>query len=192
MKIALASNNDHKVEEIQSILGDEVEIITMSDLGFTEDIEEYGKTLEENARIKARALRQFTGLPVLSDDSGLEVTELNMAPGVYSARYAGPEKDDDKNISKLLDALGNTSNRSARFRTVLCFSDDTEERLFEGIVEGIISTKPRGTSGFGYDPVFVPDNHSYTFAELTNHQKNAISHRRRALEKLHVFLKTRT
>jgi len=179
--LLLATQNPHKVKEIQAVLPEGVRASGIDDLVKSE-LEETGVTLEENALQKARKIYQLTGNPTLSDDSGLEVVALNNAPGVYSARYAGLQKDDQANNAKLLKELLNVGQRHARFRTVLAFIDNTGEYLFEGIVNGVIASEPRGGNGFGYDPLFVPDGESRTFAEMTSDEKNGLSHRSKAVK----------
>jgi len=189
MDLIFASHNAHKIQEVQDILGkDLVSIKGLDDMGFHEEIEETGDTLVENALIKARAVYLKTGHNVFSDDTGLEVYALDMAPGVYTARYAGESKDADANMNKLMDALRGKQDRKARFRTLVALIYGGEEHLFEGIVEGHISLEKAGEKGFGYDPVFIPQGYDKTFAELDAEIKNSISHRFRAIEALRVFL----
>jgi XTP/dITP diphosphohydrolase len=191
MLVIIASNNKHKLEEIKKILPQEIDIQSLTELGFHDDIEESGSTFEENAFIKAKVIYDHFHLPCLSDDSGLEVEALDNAPGVYSARYAGEPVDHEKNIDKLLAELGNKTNRNARFRTVLCFIDSAGQvTYFSGKVNGTITVERRGDNGFGYDPVFIPDGYSKTFAQMDASLKNSISHRANALDKFKDFIKT--
>lgn len=169
-------------------MGDSFQIESMRSLGINEDIPEDQQTLEGNALQKARFLYDRTGESCFADDTGLEVDALNGAPGVYSARYAGEAKNSLDNMALLLKNMSGIQNRKARFRTVIALILDGKEYLFEGIVNGTIAEEPRGTAGFGYDPLFVPDGYSTTFAEMDSEAKNAISHRGRAVEKLAAFL----
>lgn len=188
MKLIFATNNQHKALEINSLLGKSMNIKSLSDLNFSDEIPETGKTLEENALQKARFVHQRWGKNCFADDTGLEVDALNGAPGVFSARYAGEEKNSAANIRKLLKELEGLNNRKARFRTVIALIIDEKEMLFEGIVEGKILEKPKGKDGFGYDPVFTPNEANLSFAEMPLAEKNLISHRARALKKLTDFL----
>jgi XTP/dITP diphosphohydrolase len=188
VKIVLATHNPHKREELESVLRDalpeRIEVLTLDDLPQNVgEIEETGATLKENAAIKAHAVFNASGLPSLADDTGLEVRALGGAPGVYSARYAGPGASYEDNVRKLLGELRHATDRSARFVTAICFVDaHGVEHSFEGSVEGVITEARFGTAGFGYDPVFAPaDADGKTFAEMTGKEKNAISHRGRAL-----------
>lgn len=195
MKIVFATNNEHKLSEIRNMLGSDIEVVSLKDIGFTTDIPETGHTLEENAMQKAYYIRRNYGLSVFADDTGLEVDALGGAPGVYSARYAGGAgHDSEANMDKLLAELGDNDNRKARFRTVIAMiltgdgqAADTV-MTFEGIVNGSIIRERRGGEGFGYDPVFCPDGYEKTFAELGNDIKNQISHRARAVKKLAGYL----
>lgn len=188
MKLYFATNNIHKLKEVQEVVGDSFQIESMRSLGINEDIPEDQQTLEGNALQKARFLYDRTGESCFADDTGLEVDALNGAPGVYSARYAGDAKNSFDNMALLLKNMSGKQNRKARFRTVITLILDGKEYLFEGIVNGTIAEEPRGTAGFGYDPLFVPDGYSTTFAEMDSEAKNAISHRGRAVEKLAAFL----
>ena len=188
MKLYFATNNIHKLKEVQEVVGDSFQIESMRSLGINEDIPEDQQTLEGNALQKARFLYDRTGESCFADDTGLEVDALNGAPGVYSARYAGEAKTSLDNMALLLKNMSGIQNRKARFRTVIALILDGKEYLFEGIVNGTIAEEPRGTAGFGYDPLFVPDGYSTTFAEMDSEAKNAISHRGRAVEKLAAFL----
>ncbi len=188
MKLNFATNNNHKLKEVQEVLGDSFQIESLHELGIHEDIPENQQTLEGNALQKARFLYQKTGESCFADDTGLEVEALNGAPGVYSARYAGESKNSLDNMALLLKNMEGKQNRKARFRTVIALILDGKEYLFEGIVNGVITEQPRGTAGFGYDPLFVPDGYATTFAEMDSESKNAISHRGLAVEKLAAFL----
>ena len=191
MDIIIASNNSHKIKEISAILEKSIRLIPLSKAGIREDIPENALTLEENALEKARYVHRKTGSNVFADDTGLEVEALNGAPGIFSARYAGPDKNSDNNIVRLLEELKNHKNRKARFRTAIALIFDNKEYIFEGIINGRIITEKRGNSGFGYDPVFLPDNEEYTFAEMPAQRKNMISHRAIAIKKLNDFLSSR-
>lgn len=190
MKLVFATNNAHKLEEIRAILGTDIEILSLADIDCHDDIPETAETLQGNALIKARWVKERYGFDCFADDTGLEVSALGGAPGVHTARYAYPDRHDpEANTQKLLEALKNKNDRSARFRTVVALIYKGEEHLFEGIVEGHISTEKRGTEGFGYDPVFSPEDTGLTFAELGTEVKNRISHRARAVQQLVDFLK---
>ena len=184
MKIIVASNNKHKIREISAVISKSVRLVTMAEAGITEDIPENESSLEGNALEKARYVYRLTGENVFADDTGLETEALDGAPGVHSARYAGESKDSDANINKLLDELKGHKNRRARFRTVIALILDKQEYLFEGIINGRIINEKRGRQGFGYDPVFIPDNENMTFAEMSSDRKNQISHRAIAIRKL--------
>lgn len=188
MKLYFATNNIYKLKEVQEVVGDSFQIESMRSLGINEDIPEDQQTLEGNALQKARFLYDRTGESCFADDTGLEVDALNGAPGVYSARYAGEAKNSLDNMALLLKNMSGIQNRKARFRTVIALILNGKEYLFEGVVNGTIAEEPRGTAGFGYDPLFVPDGYSTTFAEMDSEAKNAISHRGRAVEKLAAFL----
>lgn len=188
MKIIVASNNKHKIREISAVISKSVRLVTMAEAGITEDIPENESSLEGNALEKARYVYRLTGENVFADDTGLETEALDGAPGVHSARYAGESKDSDANINKLLDELKGHKNRRARFRTVIALILDKQEYLFEGIINGTIINEKRGRQGFGYDPVFIPNNEKMTFAEMSSERKNQISHRAIAIRKLGKFL----
>lgn len=190
MKLIFATNNAHKVEEIQAAIGDQIRVISLQEAGINVDIPEPHDTLEENATEKSRTIRQLTGENCFSEDTGLEVEALQGEPGVKSARYAGEDKSFDKNIEKLLTKLGNHLNRRARFRTVISLMWEGREYLFEGICEGAIIGEKRGTAGFGYDPVFVPEGSTRTFAEMSLEEKGEYSHRKKAATKLVSFLQS--
>jgi XTP/dITP diphosphohydrolase len=188
MNLIFATNNKNKALEINSLLPQSFTVVTLQEAGINLDIPEPHETLEENAVEKARVIYTITKQNCFSEDTGLNVDALNGAPGVRSARYAGDEKDFGKNISKLLWELKDQKNRSAQFRTVICLIIDGIEHLFEGICEGDITDKPRGTGGFGYDSIFVPEKENKTFAEMTLTEKNIYSHRRKAIESMVAFL----
>lgn len=189
MQIVFATNNVHKLSEIRAILGRQMEILSLADIGCHDDIPETADTLEGNALIKARWVKERYGFDCFADDTGLEVEALGGGPGVHTARYAYPDRHDPvANTRKLLAELHDKDNRAARFRTVIALIQGTDEHLFEGIVEGHIATEERGTEGFGYDPVFAPEGGEKTFAELGVEAKNNISHRARAVRKLADFL----
>ncbi len=188
MKLIFATNNAHKLSEVQAVLGPSFELVTPRMCGVEEEIPETAETLEGNARQKARYLYERTGLDCFADDTGLEVEALNGAPGVHSARYATDGHDFAANNRLLLKNLEGETNRRARFRTAICLIEGGEERLFEGIVEGHIIDHESGTEGFGYDPLFVPEGYDCTFAEMSGDEKNAISHRGRAVRKLVAYL----
>lgn len=188
-KLVFATNNKHKLEEIQAILGSKIDILSLDDINCHEDIPETADTLEGNAQIKAQFVYDHYHLDCFADDTGLEVEALNGAPGVFSARYAGGEgHDSEANMKKLLSEMQDKTNRKARFRTVIAFIEQGEIRLFEGIVNGCITEEKHGDSGFGYDPIFRPDGFSETFAEMGNEAKNQISHRANAVKKLCEYL----
>ncbi len=190
MKIVFASNNMHKVKEVKDILSElDVEILTLNELGIEIKIEESGKTFEENARIKANTIHKLTGLPTIADDSGLMVDALNGAPGVYSSRYAGEEHNYKKNNQKLIEELKNKPKpHRAKFVCVINFKSKNFDEIFIGEVSGEIVDEPKGTNGFGYDPLFKPDGFELTYAELPSEIKNKISHRYHALMKFKHFL----
>lgn len=188
MEIIFASNNLNKIREINNILGNSFTLLSLRDIDINEDIPENEMTLEGNALFKARHIFKASGKNVFADDTGLEVEALNGRPGVHSARFAGENKDPDANIEKLLSMLEKETNRNARFRTVIALILDGKEYLFEGTVTGKIIKERKGNQGFGYDPVFIPDGKSVTFAEMDIEEKNMISHRARAFEKLRHFL----
>jgi XTP/dITP diphosphohydrolase len=188
MELVFASNNPHKIKEINSIIGSDFQLKGLNDFNIIEDIPENEPTLEGNALSKARFVHAITGKNVFADDTGLETEALGSLPGVHSARFAGESKDSSANIAKLQLMLGNNPNRKARFRTVIALIFEGREYLFEGIVNGNLISDNRGTMGFGYDPVFVPEGKNMTFAEMDLSEKNTISHRARAFEKLRSFL----
>ena len=189
-KLVFATNNAHKLDEISSILGEKVELLSLKDIHCNVDIPETADTLEGNAILKAEYIYKNYGLDCFADDTGLEVEALNGAPGVYSARYAGGEGHNaEANMQKLLQNMQGMQNRKAQFRTAICLIMDGKKHLFEGVVKGEITKEKRGSSGFGYDPVFIPEKYTQTFAEMGNDTKNKISHRALAIEKLCRFLK---
>lgn len=187
-KICFATNNAHKLEEIQAILGDRFELLNLKDIHCTEDLPETGTTLEANSLEKAKYLYDNYQVNCFADDTGLEVHALGGEPGVYSARYAGTQRSHTDNINLLLKNLVGITNRTAQFRTVITLIEDGEITQFEGIVEGTIISELKGTEGFGYDPIFIPKGFDNTFAEMTMLQKGEISHRGRAFQKLVKFL----
>ena len=188
MKLVFATNNKHKLQEVRDILGNRIEVLSLSDINCHDDIPETGTTLEENALIKARWVSEKYNCNCFADDTGLEVTALGGAPGVYSARYAGEECHSVANMEKLLQNLTEKTDRSAQFRTVIALIINGEEILFDGVVKGSITTEKSGDSGFGYDPIFVPEGYDISFAQMGNKEKNSISHRFRATEKLSKYL----
>ncbi len=189
MKLVFATNNRHKLDEVRAIVGDKVEVLSLNDIGCHDDIPETADTLQGNALIKARYIYEKFGVDCFADDTGLEVEALDGAPGVFSARYAGEECDSEANMQKLLQNLTGKSNRNAQFRTVIALIIKGEEKLFNGIVKGTITEEKRGDSGFGYDPVFVPEGFSESFAQMSGDMKNSISHRYRATLELSNYLK---
>jgi len=191
-KLVFATNNPHKLEEIRAILGSKLEILSLADIGCDADIPETAETLEGNALIKAHYVYDNYKLDCFADDTGLEVDALHGLPGVHTARYAYPDRHDpEANMVKLLEALRENNDRNARFRTVIALIEKGKEHLFEGVVEGVIAREKSGTQGFGYDPVFIPEGNSNTFAELGEDIKNTISHRARAVQKLAEYLASR-
>lgn len=188
-RLVIATNNAHKLEEITAVVGDKFEIVSLADIDCHEDIPETADTLEGNALLKARFVHERYGLDVFADDTGLEVDALGGQPGVHTARYAYPDRNDNEaNVDKLLRELQDATNRKAHFRTVIALIIGGEENLFEGRVDGHITETRRGTEGFGYDPVFSPEDTGKTFAELGVEVKNRLSHRARAVQKLCAFL----
>ena len=188
MKIVFATNNPNKLKEIQSLIPKEIEIISLKEIGCTEDIPETGDSLEANAFQKAHFIKKNYNYDCFADDTGLEIDELNGAPGVYSARYAGPEKNADANMTKILNELKGKKNRKAKFRTAIALTLNNEEHLFEGEINGHISDVKQGYEGFGYDPIFIPENEMRSFAQMSMQEKGAISHRGRAVKKLVAYL----
>ena len=190
-KLCIASNNAHKIEEFHKLLGNKYEIVSLNDIGCHEEIPEDQHTIEGNSLQKAKYIFDRYGINCFSDDTGLEVEALNNEPGVYSARYAGEQKNSDDNIKLLLQRLAENPSRRARFRTVITLIENGVAVQFEGIVEGKITMEKRGKNGFGYDAVFEPEEYYKTFAEMTMEEKNPISHRGRAIEKLLKYLEGR-
>lgn len=185
-----ASSNQNKAKEIQAVLPEGIHIVTLADLGFTDDIPETADTLEGNALLKAEFVHAKWGENCFSDDSGLEISALNGAPGVYSARYAGAQRNDDDNMNLVLDQLKKVEDRSACFKTVIALVWNGETHIFEGRVDGIIRHDKKGSNGFGYDPIFEPEGLGKTFAEMTLEEKSRYSHRKRAVAKMIGFLNT--
>ena len=191
MKICFATNNAKKIEEVKAALGDKFQIVSLLEIGCHEELPETGNTLEHNAFQKARYVKENYGVDCFADDTGLEVEALDGAPGVYSGRYSGEPRSDERNIDKLLENLRGKANRKARFRTVIALILDGKEHQFEGIAEGQILDKRIGEKGFGYDPIFQPKGYEKTFAELSMDEKNQISHRGKAVNQLIKFLSQR-
>lgn len=190
MKLVFASNNANKIKEIQQLIPASIEIVSLQDIGCTEDIPETADNIEGNAILKANYVTQKYGLNCFADDSGLEVEALNGAPGVYSARYAGEPKNDENNMDKLILALKNEANKKANFKTVICLNINGEQLLFTGIINGTITDTKTGENGFGYDPIFIAEGLTKTFAELTMQEKSTISHRGIAVKQLVALLNT--
>ncbi len=190
MQLVFASNNKNKIIEIQSILPDTIKILSLEEIGCFEDIPETADTIEGNAILKANHVTEKYGYNCFADDSGLEVDALDGAPGVFSARYAGDQKNDDDNINKLLTQLSAEKNRKANFKTVIALNLDAQQYLFKGIANGTITDHKKGSNGFGYDPIFQPDGFDKTFAEISLEEKSAISHRAKAVKELISFLHT--
>jgi XTP/dITP diphosphohydrolase len=188
MQLVFATNNRHKLDEVSAKLNGAIQLLTLNDIGYHDDIEETGTTFKANASIKSHHVYAEYKLNCFGDDSGLEIDALNGEPGVYSARYAGTHGNHAANISKVLDNLKGEANRKARFRTVISLIRNGEEYFFEGTVEGTIRQEPSGNGGFGYDPIFEPEGYDITFAEMSMDKKNSISHRAKAMEKLIAFL----
>lgn len=191
MKLVFATNNKHKLEEISRMLDRQHEIISLEEIGCHDDIPEDHDTLEENALQKARYIKEHFGFDCFADDTGLEIEALDKRPGVYSARYAGPAKDSEENMKKVLRDMTGIANRKACFRTVIALIMNGKEYLFEGRVDGTILTAKQGEAGFGYDPIFQPDGYTLSFAEMPMDEKNTISHRGRATQKLCEFLNSK-
>ena len=189
MKLVFATNNQHKLQELQAMLGNHFELLSLTEIGCDEEIPEEQPTLEGNARQKAFYICEKYGLPCFADDTGLEIEALNGEPGVFSARYAGEEKSSEANMNKVLDKMSKINQRDARFRTVISLVINNRETQFEGIVNGKILHQKRGSSGFGYDPIFQPAGQELSFAEMSLPEKNKISHRGRAVSKLVEYLK---
>jgi len=188
MKLVFATNNLHKLKEVQEMLSNTIELLSLKDIGCFEDIEETESTLEGNAKLKADYITEKYGFDCFADDTGLEVEALDGDPGVYSARYAGEHGNAEKNMEKLLIELQNKSSRKAKFRTIIALNLRNKQYLFEGICEGEILNEKSGVKGFGYDPIFKPKNASCSFAEMNSEEKNIISHRGIAIQELVQFL----
>lgn len=188
MKLVFASNNLNKIKEIQSILNGSIELLSLNDIGCHEEIPETAETIEGNAILKANYVTEKYGYDCFADDTGLEVTALNGEPGVYSARYAGEQKNANDNMNKLLYSLNNEEDRSAQFKTVIVLNLKGQQHLFTGIAKGKIILEKKGNHGFGYDPIFQPENYAETFAEISSDIKNKISHRAKATQQLIDFL----
>lgn len=187
-QLVFATNNRHKLEEVSAKIGDSIQLLTLNDIGCTDDIEETGITFRQNASIKSHYIFNKYQLDCFGDDSGLEIDALNGEPGVYSARYAGEHGNHAANMAKVLSAMRDHADRRARFRTVISLIWQGKEHFFEGTVEGTIRQEAAGTGGFGYDPIFQPDGYKVTFAEMSMEEKNRISHRAKAMEQLIAFL----
>ena len=188
MQLVFASNNKNKILEIQSMLPESIKILSLEDIGCIEDIPETADTIEGNAILKANYVTQKYGFDCFADDTGLEVNSLDGEPGVYSARYAGEQRNADDNMNKLLDALLHKTNRKAQFKTVIALNLNGEQELFTGIVKGEITLEKTGNQGFGYDPIFIPEGSNKSFAEMTMEEKNIYSHRQKAVTQLFEFL----
>ena len=188
MKLVFATNNLHKLKEVQEMLSNSIEVLSLKDIGCFEDIEETERTLEGNAKLKADYITKKYGFDCFADDTGLEVEALDGKPGVYSARYAGEHGNAEKNMEKLLFELQNKSSRKAKFRTIIALNLRNKQYLFEGICDGEILNEKTGVKGFGYDPIFKPSNASTSFAEMNSEEKNIISHRGIAIQELVQFL----
>jgi len=189
MKLVFATNNKNKILEVQQMLPSTIEIISLENIGCFEEIPETAATIEENAIMKANYVTEKYGYDCFADDTGLEVEALNGEPGVFSARYAGELRSSEDNMNKLLDALSNEPNRSAQFKTVIALNLNGKQHLFTGIAKGKITLEKTGNQGFGYDPIFQPEGHEVTFAQLSLEEKGKISHRGKATEQLIAFLK---
>jgi XTP/dITP diphosphohydrolase len=188
MKLVFASNNKNKIAEIQQQVGSQFQIVSLEDIGCFVDIPETAETIEGNAILKANYVTENFGLSCFADDTGLEIESLNNEPGVYSARYAGEQKNAEDNMNLVLQKLASKTNRKAQFKTIIALNIYNQQYLFEGIVKGEITLKKSGNQGFGYDPIFQPEGFSATFAEMTMEQKTVISHRGIAVQKLINFL----
>ena len=188
MKLVFATNNQNKIKEVNALLGEQVEVVGLADIGCHEELAETQTTLQGNAKQKARYVFDTYGYNCFADDTGLEIEALNGEPGVYSARYAGPARDAEDNMSKVLTELQGKANRNAQFRTVIHLVLNKEDFVFEGAVQGVITEARSGAEGFGYDPIFQPEGHAETFAEMPLSEKNKISHRARAVQKLVAYI----
>ncbi|ADR22512.1 non-canonical purine NTP pyrophosphatase [Marivirga tractuosa] len=190
MKICFATNNPNKIKEVALLLGGDFQLLGLKDIECNEELREDQSTLEGNAQQKAAYVFENYNIECFADDTGLEVESLNNEPGVFSARYAGPQRSDEDNMALLLERLNSSSSRNARFRTVICAFINNKKHFFEGIVEGEITKEHSGDKGFGYDPIFIPKGYTQTFAQMSTEEKNKISHRSIAVRKLVDFLKT--
>ncbi len=189
MKLVFATNNQNKLKEVKQLLPAAIELLSLNDIDCEDDITESGKTIRENAKIKSRYIYEKFGMNCFADDTGLEVDAIGGRPGVYSARFAGPACRSEDNINKLLIELKGIGNRKANFRTVISLIIDGKEEAFEGVVNGVITNEERGSNGFGYDSVFMPEGFDMTFAEMSAQEKNEISHRGIAVNKLITFIR---
>ncbi|MBR66330.1 MAG: non-canonical purine NTP pyrophosphatase, RdgB/HAM1 family [Flavobacteriaceae bacterium] len=189
MELIIASQNQNKLVEFKKILGDKINLFSLSDIGLNQEIPENEKTIKKNAMFKAKFVNTQTGKNVFADDTGLEIDSLNGEPGVYSARYSGLDRNSDKNIELVLRKLKNKANRNSRFKTIISLIIDGKSVNFEGVVEGKITEEKRGSNGFGYDPIFQPNGYSSTFGEMSLKEKNKISHRSIAINKMVQYLK---
>ena len=187
-KLIFATHNKNKLKEVRSLIPNTIELLSIDDINLLEEIEDTAMTIEGNALLKAQTIYKQTGINCFADDSGLLVDALNGAPGVYSARYAGEHKNDTDNLEKLLRELSGKENRNAHFKTVMALIIDGKEYLFEGIINGTITTQKSGVNGFGYDPIFLPNGYTETFAEMSSDIKNVISHRAKAMKQLIEFV----
>ena len=188
MKLCFATNNLHKIAEVKAVVPDQFELVSLKEIGCNEELPETGTTLEDNSFEKANYVKQNYKIDCFADDTGLEVAALDGRPGVYSARYAGLPSNSEKNVKKLMDEMSDKKDNSARFRTIITLLVGNDKYTFEGIMEGSIASRPHGTNGFGYDPIFIPIGHKQTYAEMTSDLKNSISHRAIAVSKLTTFL----
>ncbi len=191
MKLIFATQNQHKRDEVQAMIGDNITVISLQDLNFRDELPETSESLEGNALQKAEFIYGKLHQNCFAEDTGLEIDALNNRPGVYSARYAGIGKNSNDNIHLVLMQMQGIQNRKSQFRTVICLIMDGETYYFEGTVKGIITSEKRGTSGFGYDPIFIPDGGNKTFGEMTNEEKNEISHRSKAMKKMLEFVESK-
>ena len=189
MELIIASQNQNKLVEFKKILGDKINLFSLSDIGLNQEIPENEKTIKKNAMFKAKFVNTQTGKNVFADDTGLEIDSLNGEPGVYSARYSGVDRNSDKNIELVLRKLKNKANRNSRFKTIISLIIDGKSVNFEGVVEGKITDEKRGSNGFGYDPIFQPNGYASTFGEMSLKEKNKISHRSIAINKMVQYLK---
>ena len=189
MELIIASQNQNKLVEFKKILGDKINLFSLSDIGLNQEIPENEKTIKKNAMFKAKFVNTQTGKNVFADDTGLEIDSLNGEPGIYSARYSGVDRSSDKNIELVLRKLKNKANRNSRFKTIISLIIDGKSVNFEGVVEGKITEEKRGSNGFGYDPIFQPNGYSSTFGEMSLKEKNKISHRSIAINKMVQYLK---